>query len=153
MCCAFGCALTFSRRRFQHTRVQLAEHGNEISWLFRDFHDHTRGVPNSMEAIFPRGFYVHVRLLHFLRFFLFHIRKPLPFGAYNLIVAISNQFLFSLKTDEYCINDKLAYCQLIKINQFSQSYHKPQYLYQYLNDTNWSWSFSGRPCVAIHEFL
>ena len=104
--------------------------------LFCDFHDHTSTVPNSMEALFPRGFNVHVRLLHFLRFFLFHVRKPLAFGAYNLIVAISNKFLFSLKTDEQCINDKLACSQPIKIKQFSQSCNKPQYLYQYLNETN-----------------
>ena len=62
--------------------------------LFRYFHDHTSRVLNSVEAIFPRGFYVHVRLLHFLRFFLFHVRKPLAFSTYNLIVAISNQFFF-----------------------------------------------------------
>ena len=73
-----------------------------------------------MEALFPRGFYVHVRLLHFLRFFLFHVRKPLAFGANNLIVTISNQFLFSLKTDEYCIIDILACTQAIKMRQFSQ---------------------------------
>lgn len=66
----------------------------------RAFHNHTSKFANLVEAIFPRRFYVDVSLLHFLRFFLFHIWKPLAFGAYNLIVAISNKFLFSLKTKE-----------------------------------------------------
>lgn len=68
--------------------------------ITRDFQNHTSKVANLVEAIFSRRFYVDVSLLHFLRFFLFHIGKPLSFGAYNLIVAISNQFLFSLKTKE-----------------------------------------------------
>ena len=94
---AFGCALT-SLWRCSRTRASSAQNTGMV--LFRVSHDHTSRIPNSVEAIFPRRFYVHVRLLHFFRFFLFYIRKPLASRTYNLIVAISNQFLFSLKTDE-----------------------------------------------------
>ena len=80
------------------TRALSAQ--NTEMMLTSDFHNHTSRVANLVEAIFPCRFYVHISLLHFLRFFLFHIRKPLAFGAYNLIVAISNQFIFSLKTKE-----------------------------------------------------
>lgn len=102
MCCVemfgvFGWALTSSQRG-SSTRAFNAQNAETITP--REFHDHTSRVPNLMETIFPRRFDVHVRLLHFLGFFLFNVRKPLAFGAYNLIVAISNQSLFFLKTNE-----------------------------------------------------
>lgn len=87
------------RKRVSSTR----EFAREVSC---GFNVHARRKRNLMETIFPRGFNVHVRLLHVVRFLLFHPRKPLAFSAYNLIVSISNQLLFFLniqmKPNEKC---------------------------------------------------
>ena len=53
-----------------------------------------------MEPIFPCRFNVHICLFHFFRLLLLHPRKSLSLCAYNLIVSISDQFLFFLQGNQ-----------------------------------------------------
>lgn len=69
-----------------------------LEYLLRGFSSSTFGIEfeTSVESIFPCRFDVHICLLHFLRLLLLHQRKSFTLCANDLIVSISNQFLFIL---------------------------------------------------------